>query len=166
MLRPTAQRFSQSLAGWRCAIVFVWFAGESVRHPAPKQWAGATPAPCCPRKVYLNTLFASRCIRSHVGAFLALACSLVLLNWLPRSWAAENRGFPAFEQEIEPILIDYCYRCHANGTKKGGVAFDEFVSDESLLAKRELWSAVLKNVRAGIMPPAQSRVPRTKKSGS
>ena len=102
----------------------------------------------------MNTLFASRCIRSHVGAFLALACSLVLLNWLPRSWAAENRAVSRFRQEIEPILIDYCYRCHANGTKKGGVAFDEFVSDESLLAKRELWSAVLKNVRAGIMPPA------------
>ena len=45
-------------------------------------------------------------------------------------------------------------------------AFDGFVSDESLLARRELWSAVLKNVRAGIMPPRPTRVRRTKKSGS
>ena len=42
------------------------------------------------------------------------------------------------------------------------MAFDGFGSDESMLAKRELWSAVLKNVRAGIMPPAAKPRPSDK----
>ena len=30
---------------------------------------------------------------------------------------------------------------------------DEFASDAAMLAKRDLWLAALKNVRAGLMPP-------------
>ena len=33
----------------------------------------------------------------------------------------ETGAVSRFREEIEPILIDHCYRCHANGTKKGGV---------------------------------------------
>jgi hypothetical protein len=42
---------------------------------------------------------------------------------------------------------------------KGGVAFDEFKSDDALLAKHDLWQAVLKNTRAGLMPPAKKPQP-------
>ena len=82
-----------------------------------------------------------------------------MLNWTPCSPGTDDRAISRYQEEIQPILIDHCYGCHANGTKKGGVAFDEFHSEESILAKRELWSAVLKNVRAGIMPPADSPRP-------
>ena len=67
-----------------------------------------------------------------------------------------------FQDEIQPILIDYCYRCHADGMKKGEVAFDQGGSDEALVKRRELWWAVLKNVRAGIMPPAGKPRPTDK----
>ena len=40
-----------------------------------------------------------------------------------------------FQESIQPILIDYCYRCHADGMKKGGVAFDEVGSDEALVKR-------------------------------
>jgi mono/diheme cytochrome c family protein len=59
-----------------------------------------------------------------------------------------------FRETVEPILIDHCYGCHAGGIDKGGVAFDAFDSDEAVLADRELWAKALKNVRAGLMPPA------------
>ncbi len=59
-----------------------------------------------------------------------------------------------FRDDIQPLLIDYCYRCHAEGTSKGGVAFDAGGSDEALVKRRDLWWSVLKNVRAGLMPPA------------
>ena len=39
-----------------------------------------------------------------------------------------------FEDEIQPILIDYCYRCHGDGCKKGNVALDQFASGEAMLA--------------------------------
>ena len=76
--------------------------------------------------------------------------------------AAESKAVARFQDEIQPILIDYCYRCHADGMKKGEVAFDQGGSDEALVKRRELWWAVLKNVRAGIMPPAGKPRPTDK----
>jgi mono/diheme cytochrome c family protein len=58
-----------------------------------------------------------------------------------------------FEKQVRPTLEEYCYACHGLGGKKGGVAFDGYDSDEALRGDRDLWLAVLKNVRAGLMPP-------------
>lgn len=64
-----------------------------------------------------------------------------------------------YRAEVRPILVKYCFDCHADDEKKGNVAFDAFKSDEELVGKRELWINVLKNVRAGIMPPGKRRRP-------
>jgi hypothetical protein len=63
-----------------------------------------------------------------------------------------------FRKDILPLLKEYCYDCHGDGVKKGEVAFDEFKNDAELL-KPELWSKVLKNVRAGLMPPEKKPKP-------
>jgi len=54
---------------------------------------------------------------------------------------------------VQPILDEYCYDCHGNGNKKGGVRLDGFESDSDL-HDHKLWLRALKNVRTGIMPPA------------
>jgi hypothetical protein len=64
-------------------------------------------------------------------------------------------GAAEFRRDIQPILKNYCYDCHGDGANKGEVAFDGFASDQSLLQNRDLWWKALKNVRAGIMPPAK-----------
>ncbi len=58
--------------------------------------------------------------------------------------------------------MDYCYGCHSQGTKKGGVAFDGEGSEATLVKNRQLWWAVLKNVRAGTMPPSDKPHPNPK----
>lgn len=58
-----------------------------------------------------------------------------------------------FRQDIQPILVQYCYDCHGDGNHKGNVAFDELGSDQEMLGNSKLWYAALKNVRAGLMPP-------------
>src|SRR6185295_11364180 len=73
-----------------------------------------------------------------VSAILCLAAS-----------GAEIPAVTQFRKEVEPILKEYCYDCHADGAKKGDVAFDEFTSDAALLHPA-LWFNVLKNVRAGL----------------
>ena len=87
------------------------------------------------------------------AAFIALA---LLLAVPQASVIADDPAIvrDRFVDEIEPILIDYCYGCHASGLDKGGVAFDVFESEEAILGDRDLWVKVLKNVRAGLMPPA------------
>jgi hypothetical protein len=73
--------------------------------------------------------------------------------------AAELPAALRFRQNARPILEKYCSDCHFDGAKKGNVAFDEFASDEAIFAKHDLWQAVLKNTRAGLMPPAKKPQP-------
>jgi len=65
-----------------------------------------------------------------------------------------------FHKTIEPILMEYCSDCHADGMNKGKVAFDELGSDEALTGNDELWLKVLKNLRAGLMPPQKKSRPK------
>ncbi len=85
--------------------------------------------------------------------FPGLAGLLALLLGAQGAAAAELSGATQFHKDIQPILTQYCYDCHGEGMKKGGVAFDEFKSDASVLTNRDLWWNALKYLRAGIMPP-------------
>lgn len=73
--------------------------------------------------------------------------------------SADNTSLADFHATVEPLLNQYCYDCHGNGSKKGKVSFDEFSSDTELVAQTGLWLAALKSVRAGLMPPADEPRP-------
>ena len=91
--------------------------------------------------------------RSTLAGFLALAV-------LPtRSMGAEKPALAHFQKKIQPILTEYCSDCHADGAKKGNVDFDELKSDDGSLGNNDLWLKVLKNVRAGLMPPEKKPRP-------
>ncbi|MBI1842971.1 MAG: DUF1592 domain-containing protein [Verrucomicrobia bacterium] len=64
---------------------------------------------------------------------------------------------PAFEQNyqqsIQPILQEFCYDCHGDGMSKGQMALDSMRNHEERTARKDLWWAVLRNTRAGLMPP-------------
>ncbi len=81
------------------------------------------------------------------------------MGW--RALGADSPAAVVFHRDIQPLLTRYCADCHADGERKGGVAFDELKTDEALLGKRELWIAALKNTRAGLMPPAKKPRPTT-----
>src|SRR5216117_2817398 len=90
------------------------------------------------------------------GSFLACSgraalCLFLILS--PNAFAAESHAVADFRKQVQPILVQYCYDCHGDGMNKGKVAFDELKSEEDFLGKSDLWFAVLKNLRAGLMPP-------------
>jgi hypothetical protein len=89
-------------------------------------------------------------------AVYAYALFLLVFLALPdsRTFGGEADAAAHFRESVEPILKTYCYGCHAEGEKNGEIAFDAFKSDAELVASHGVWSRVLKNVRAGIMPPA------------
>jgi cytochrome c553 len=68
-------------------------------------------------------------------------------------------GAAEFRTQIRPILQTYCFDCHGDGAHKGNVAFDEFKSDQAAVTNRDLWFKALKNLRAGMMPPAKKSQP-------
>jgi hypothetical protein len=94
-----------------------------------------------------------------VNRNLTVWLSLALLPCLARG--AETSAFTQFRKDVQPLLTQYCYDCHGDGAKKGEIAFDELKSNDALL-DHELWLKVLKNVRAGIMPPPKKSQPNTR----
>jgi hypothetical protein len=90
-----------------------------------------------------------------LAAILVLAASRATLRADDSAAIATSH----FRKEVQPILTKYCSDCHADGANKGGVAFDEFKTDQERLDKHELWLAVLKNLRAGLMPPEKKPHP-------
>jgi hypothetical protein len=89
-----------------------------------------------------------------VGPWLAW---LMILPLLILQAVAADAG-AEFRQNIQPILKEYCYDCHGDGANKGDVAFDQLKTDAALL-NHDLWSKVLKNTRAGLMPPEKKPRP-------
>ena len=91
--------------------------------------------------------------RLTISAFLIAAFGTGALP------AAEPAAVSHYREKIEPILSNYCYSCHAYGETNGNVSFDTFASNEALVADHNLWWRVLKNVRAGVMPPPDEAKP-------
>lgn len=71
---------------------------------------------------------------------------------------ADDRA-AVYEDKILPILEDHCFSCHGEGEDKGKVSFDTFGSFGELLDQTTLWDHALRNVRAGLMPPAKKKRP-------
>src|SRR6516165_4184091 len=67
---------------------------------------------------------------------------------------ADEGAAGRFREEVEPVLTEYCYGCHGDGAKKGGVTLDGSPTDKAFVQDRDLWWRVLKNCRSGFMPPA------------
>lgn len=81
--------------------------------------------------------------------------ALGVAGWL--GCFVESQG--ASVEAIQPLLVKYCYDCHADGVEKGGVALDTYPDEASLLADKKTWLAVMNNLENQIMPPAGKKQP-------
>ena len=84
-----------------------------------------------------------------------------ILLVLPSSQAQETVGdavdfAQVFSDEIVPILEQHCYDCHGYGTAEGNFVIDEFASPQAAMEATDTWWRVVKNLRAGVMPPAEA----------
>ena len=92
----------------------------------------------------------------NTASKLLIFCGLQLF---PFTTSAVEKSAVDFSRDVQPILTKYCYDCHGDGMSKGQVAFDEFKTQAELTENHDLWLAVLKNVRAGVMPPEKKPHP-------
>jgi hypothetical protein len=91
-----------------------------------------------------------------------LVCVALCAPCLGETGPGDQRASQAatrFREHVQPILETYCYGCHGYGASEGNRTLDDFESDEALVGDIKLWSAVLRNVRAGVMPPAGEERP-------
>ncbi len=66
---------------------------------------------------------------------------------------------PDFTKEVKPLLETYCFKCHGNGKKKGGLALDGFTSAEAAAKEEKTWKQILENLRTAEMPPDDEKQP-------
>ncbi|MEO6993254.1 MAG: DUF1592 domain-containing protein [Lacunisphaera sp.] len=90
--------------------------------------------------------------RKGRGAYF-LICAAFLPTVAGVAAEAAHSELQVFRRDIQPIIEEYCYDCHGDGFKKGGVQLDGFET-EAQLRDNKLWMRALRNVRSGIMPPA------------
>lgn len=67
----------------------------------------------------------------------------------------------SFEQHVRPLLKTYCFECHSEGLKEGNLALDQVSAAGDDPKQRDIWWKVLKNLRAGVMPPVGHARPTT-----
>ena len=56
--------------------------------------------------------------------------------------------------EIEPILMNFCYDCHGDGMDKGDFRMDDYEDLQAHLQNFDVWYETWKNVLSNLMPPA------------
>lgn len=63
------------------------------------------------------------------------------------------------KDDIQPLINKYCYECHGNGKKKGGVKLDGPGDIKSIMNGAEDWLTVVEVLNAQLMPPEKKPQP-------
>ncbi len=58
----------------------------------------------------------------------------------------------SYEEDVRPMLEQYCYRCHGEEKQKGDIQLSSFHTKRALLKEHRLWQDVLHVVREEEMP--------------
>jgi mono/diheme cytochrome c family protein len=64
-----------------------------------------------------------------------------------------------YAKNVLPFLTKHCFACHGNGKKKGGMSFDKYRDDESVLKDRATWDLVVEMIEKKKMPPKEKPQP-------
>ena len=98
---------------------------------------------------------------------LLLALVAALID-TPSVAFAQTADKGAFESKVRPILKAHCYSCHSKEAAKlkGDLRLDQISLDMTDGANLAAWSAVLKRVKAGEMPPKSQPRPSEKEAAT
>jgi len=85
--------------------------------------------------------------------------ALSLLFFAAGALAAPAAAPISFEKQVKPILVEFCWDCHGDGAKKGGLALDRYADEKAMLADRTGWKHVIDNLTQRVMPPDRKPQP-------
>ena len=89
-------------------------------------------------------------IRLPLCATLLLACMTA---------GAASPAPADFAKDVRPVMETYCFKCHGNGKKQGGLALDKWASPDAVVQDQKTWKHVLEALRTGEMPPDDEKQP-------
>jgi uncharacterized protein DUF1592/uncharacterized protein DUF1588/uncharacterized protein DUF1587/uncharacterized protein DUF1595/uncharacterized protein DUF1585/cytochrome c len=97
---------------------------------------------------------------------IVVACALLLTVGTRGVPASSSQPTPrpappatadAFQTSIKPFLQTYCYACHGGSQPAAGFDLTAYASQDSVVGDQRRWNLVLARLKAGEMPPSQSR---------
>ena len=95
---------------------------------------------------------------------LSFSLGMSVLGIVSSAKAEDVLATVSFEDQILPMLEEYCYRCHGESEKiKGDVDLTAFQTEESIFQERRVWLDVLDQIESEEMPtkdPLPSRKER------
>ena len=84
----------------------------------------------------------------HALAWMLLPCSL----------HAENLD-SQYKKEILPIMVNYCYDCHGDGSSEGHLELDKWTTIDEMIADRAEWQKIRDHIDFRLMPPPDEFAP-------
>ncbi len=64
-----------------------------------------------------------------------------------------------YEKEILPIMVNYCYDCHGDGSSEGHLELDSWETIEEMTADRGEWRKIRDHIDFRLMPPPDEFAP-------
>ncbi|HZH97927.1 MAG TPA: DUF1587 domain-containing protein, partial [Fimbriimonadaceae bacterium] len=97
--------------------------------------------------------------RSSLWLLGAACCTLAAGVFSGRSEAREDRLEKTFKADIQPLVKQYCAKCHDGLDPIGGISLTKYSSSEALVKDPKTWERVIANVKSGHMPPEGAAQP-------
>ncbi|MEY5027095.1 MAG: hypothetical protein RLZZ244_2623 [Verrucomicrobiota bacterium] len=88
-----------------------------------------------------------------------LLSTILALLWGSTARLPANPTELDFQRRITPLLEEFCYDCHGEGSKKGGVSLDQYRNHDALRKDLKTWLAVWRNLDSQLMPPSDKPQP-------
>ncbi len=79
---------------------------------------------------------------------MLLAASAALLPG-----AANDELDESFRTDVQPLLANYCAKCHGEDLRTSGIAFSDYPDHAAVVRSRTVWERVLRVLRENEMPP-------------
>ncbi len=68
-------------------------------------------------------------------------------------------GAPAWKADVLPFFENYCYDCHGDGTEKGDLSLEGYLTEASVLKDIKVWDTIKYQVENWVMPPPNKAQP-------
>jgi hypothetical protein len=85
-----------------------------------------------------------------------LSLSTSSAAWFGKKKASAPKDY---ERDVKPLLQKYCYGCHGETKKKGGLSLQAFNDKAAVLNDKPAWEKVLHNLQTKEMPPENKPQP-------
>lgn len=96
------------------------------------------------------------------GGWFAWPCLRASAQTPPAPIAAPAKAadqVARYKKEVEPLLVNYCFDCHGDGSHKGELAIDSFKDIAAMQKNREVWKRIREHIGYKLMPPADEDQP-------